>query len=71
MGALLVKILEALLRAVMSPTVLPLLRAAVRSVMSDELVNAPGRGMADDEFEKKIEWSGMADVPFPVRHPDA
>ncbi len=71
MAALLVKLLEALLAAVMSPRVLPLLRTAVRSIMSEKMVNAPGRGMADDEFEAKIAESGMSDVPLPEHHPDA
>ena len=65
-----VKVLEMLLGAVMSPSVLPLIRAAVRSIMSDELINAPDRGKADDEFRTKIEESGMADVPLPGKHPD-
>jgi|GEM_PF-3267016 len=68
--ALLEKALALLLSAAMSPTVLPLLRAAVRSIMSDELVNAPGRGVADDEFEKIVVESGMADILLPGKHPD-
>jgi len=70
MAALLVKILEVLLGAMMSPSVLPLLRAAFRAVMADELVNAPKRGEDDDKFEQKIVESGMVDVPLPGRHPD-
>jgi len=69
--ALLVKLFEMLLGAAMSPSVLPLLRAAVRSIMSDELINAPDRGQADEEFKSKIEASGMADVPLFGKHPDA
>ena len=69
--ALLVKALELLLSAAMSPTVLPLLRSAVRSIMSDELVNAPGRGKADESFEEKVKNSGMADVPLPAHYPDS
>jgi hypothetical protein len=68
--ALLVKALELLLSAAMSPTVLPLLRAAVRSIMSDELVNAPGRGQEDELFEQKVKNSGMADVPLPAHYPE-
>ncbi len=71
MMALLVKVLEMLLGAVMSPSVLPLFRAAVRSIMSDELLNAPERGKADDEFDATVKGSGMADVPLPGKHPDA
>ena len=71
MAALLVKFLEALFGAVLSPTVLPLIQKAVRQIMSDELVNAPKRGEADEEFEKKVVVSGMADVPLPGHHPDA
>jgi hypothetical protein len=67
MAALFEKLLEVLLAAVMSPTVLPLARAAVRAVMSDELENAPRRGMADDEFEQKV----VESVPLPGHHPDA
>ncbi len=52
--ALLVKVLEMLLGAAMSPSVLPLLRAAVRLIMSDELINAPERGKADEEFDAKV-----------------
>ena len=69
--ALLVKVLEMSLSAAMSPSVLPLLRAAVRAIMSDELINAPERGKADEEFDAKVTASGMADVPLPVEHPDA
>ena len=69
--ALLVKLFEMLLGAAVSPSVLPLLRAAVRSIMSDELINAPERGKADEEFDAKVTASWMADVPLPGEHPDA
>ncbi len=70
MMAFLVKVLELLLSAAMSPTVLPLLRTAVRSIMRDELVTAPGRGKDDDLFEAKLKNSGMADVPLPSHYPE-
>lgn len=67
--ALLVKVLEMLLGAAMSPSVMPLLRAAVRSIMSDEMSNAPKRGKADEDFDAKVTASGMVDVPLPGEHP--
>ena len=69
--SLLVKVLEMLLGAMMSPTVLPLLRSALRSIMSDELVNAPKRGKEDEVFEEKVKKSGMADVPLPTHYPES
>lgn len=69
--SLLVKVLEMLLGAMMSPTVLPLLRSALRSIMSDELVNAPKRGKEDESFERKIKNSGMGNVPLPAQYPES
>lgn len=45
-------------------------KAALRAVVSEDMVNAPIKGVADEEMVEKVEESGMADVPLP-EHPDA
>jgi hypothetical protein len=45
-------------------------KAALRAVASEDMVNAPVKGVADEEMVEKIEESGMAAVPLP-EHPDA
>lgn len=45
-------------------------KMALQAVKSESMINAPIKGVADEELAKKVEESRMADVPLP-EHPDA
>ena len=61
---------QVVIDVVMRPENVLKYKAALRAVVSEDMINAPEKGVADEEMVEKVEESGMADVPLP-EHPDA
>ena len=62
---------QVLVDVLLKPENIEKCKAALSTILSERVINAPEKGEADEELQKKIENSGMADVPLPDRHPGA